>query len=51
MNINYKNTCVIVLDNSLLKDSVVTQLLTRLLKILLLFLPFHKCFGSLEEAT
>ena len=50
-NVNYKNTCIIVLDSSVLKDPLVIQLLTRLLEIMLLFLPFRECFGSLEEAT
>jgi len=39
-----------VLDKELLKDAVVTQLLDRLLDILQLFLQFHQCFVSSEEA-
>jgi hypothetical protein len=50
-DINYKNTSIIVLNNSLLKDAIVIQLLTRLPEILLSFLHFHECFGSSEEAT
>jgi hypothetical protein len=38
-DVNYKKTCIIVLDNSLLKYPIVLQLLTRLLGILLSSFP------------
>jgi hypothetical protein len=37
-------------DNILLKDTIVTQLLTKLPEFLYLLLHFHECFRSSEEA-
>jgi len=39
-----------VLDNALLKDTIVTQLLTNLQDLLLLFIHFHESSGFSGEA-
>ena len=45
-DVNYKSTCTVVLDNSLLKNPIVIPLLTRSLEF---FVVFY--FGYSEEAT
>jgi hypothetical protein len=40
----YKNNCMIVLDNALLKDATVIQLLARLLEIFVVVPSFPRVF-------
>jgi hypothetical protein len=42
--------CIIILDNTFLKETTAEQLLTKLPEILYLLPNFQECFGSSEEA-